>query len=388
MPTYKYTALSMSGKKITGVVEGFNELDAVDRIRQECPVILKIAEVTATHNLLAMEIGGNRLNTKAFTVMCSQFAIILKSGIPIARTVQLIAAKMADKKLKSILEQVAKDVESGRSLAASFAERGGKLFPPTFIETIRAGEETGSGAVLCRELIKEEGIQRIFAFHNLSGYPEGSIVYRPGLTQPASEGLKICFHGKTSHASAPEDGNNPSEAVANVILRAAELSKDRSAGMLLCTVTGIRLGSGDFGISPGEAEICMTLRAEEESRMKSLEEGIIAFAGEEGERRGIRISYSVHDYFPETRNDEECLKAALAAAEGLGLRRIPMDKMWRASEDFGWYLKECPGAIIYIGSGEEHPPLHTAEYDFNDRILETAVDLFAALSVLNAEDRV
>ena len=250
------------------------------------------------------------------------------------------------------------------------------------------GEETGSGAVLCRELIKEEGIQRIFAFHNLSGYPEGSIVYRSGLTQPASEGLKICFHGKTSHASAPEDGNNPSEAVANVILRAAELSKDRSAGMLLCTVTGIRLGSGDFGISPGEAEICMTLRAEEESRMKSLEEGIIAFAGEEGERRGIRISYSVHDYFPETRNDEECLKAALAAAEGLGLRRIPMDKMWRASEDFGWYLKECPGAIIYIGSGEEHPPLHTAEYDFNDRILETAVDLFADLSVLNAEDSV
>jgi metal-dependent amidase/aminoacylase/carboxypeptidase family protein len=158
--------------------------------------------------------------------------------------------------------------------------------------------------------------------------------------------------------------------------------------MLLCTVTGIRLGSGDFGISPGEAELCMTLRAEEESRMKSLEEGIIAFAEEEGEGRGIRISYSVHDYFPETRNDEECLKAALAAAEGLGLRRIPMDKMWRASEDFGWYLKECPGAIIYIGSGEKHPPLHTAEYDFNDRILEIAVDLFEALSVLNAEDSV
>ena len=62
--------------------------------------------------------------------------------------------------------------------------------------------------------------------------------------------------------------------------------------------------------------------------------------------------------------------------------------VWRASEDFGWYLKECPGAIIYIGSGEKHPPLHTAEYDFNDRILETAVDLFEVLSVLNAEDSV
>ena len=94
------------------------------------------------------------------------------------------------------------------------------------------GEETGSGAVLCRELIKEEGIQRIFAFHNLSGYPEGSIVYRPGLTQPASEGLKICFHGKTSHASAPEDGNNPSEAVANVILRCTPQNMISTTGSL------------------------------------------------------------------------------------------------------------------------------------------------------------
>ena len=55
--------------------------------------------------------------------------------------------------------------------------------------------------------------------------------------------------------------------------------------------------------------------------------------------------------------------------------------MWRASEDFGWYLKECPGAIIYIGNGEDYPPLHTVGYDFNDRILESAVDLFAALAV-------
>ena len=55
------------------------------------------------------------------------------------------------------------------------------------------GEETGSGALFCRELIREEGITRIFAFHNLGGYPEGSVVYRRGLTQPASEGLRICL---------------------------------------------------------------------------------------------------------------------------------------------------------------------------------------------------
>ena len=241
------------------------------------------------------------------------------------------------------------------------------------------GEETGSGAVLCRELIRQEKISRIHAFHNLSGYPEGSVVYRPGLTQPASEGVRLYFAGKASHASAPEDGRNPSELIARVILRAAELSEDQSAGMMLCTVTGVRLGAGDFGISPGDGELSMTLRAEEESRMKRLEKQILAFAAKEGQQCGIGVSASVHDYFPETRNDDACLTAVVEAAEEQGLTVIRMEQMWRASEDFGWYLKECPGAIFYIGSGEEHPPLHTAEYDFNDRILETAADLFAAL---------
>ena len=129
------------------MVEAFNEMEAVDRIRQDCDIVLKITPAGAKGeegNFFSRDIGGTKLDMKAFTLMCNQFAIIVKAGIPIARTVQLIAAKTTDKTLKRILNQVAGDVESGRSLAASFEERGGKLLPPTFIETIRAGEESGS----------------------------------------------------------------------------------------------------------------------------------------------------------------------------------------------------------------------------------------------------
>ena len=126
-------------------MEGFNELDAVDRIKQTCSIVLKLKEIDPDKpGLLNMEIGGSKLNSKAFTVMCSQFSIILRAGIPIARTVHLIADKTTDKPLKKMLMKIAKDVEAGRSLAASFAEHGGKLLPTTFIETIRAGEESGN----------------------------------------------------------------------------------------------------------------------------------------------------------------------------------------------------------------------------------------------------
>ena len=45
MATYKYTAISKDGVKVSGVVEGFNEFDAVDRIKQDCDIVLKLTEV-------------------------------------------------------------------------------------------------------------------------------------------------------------------------------------------------------------------------------------------------------------------------------------------------------------------------------------------------------
>ena len=241
------------------------------------------------------------------------------------------------------------------------------------------GEETGQGALLCRDLLKKEGISEIFAFHNLGGFPENSMVFRDGLTQPASEGLEMHFSGKTSHASAPGEGINPAEVIAKTVLFARDLAGRVKEGMALCTVTGIGLGTGDFGISPGEGRLCLTLRAEYEAEMKRMEKDLLDYARGLSEPLGIHFSYAIRDYFPETRNDSRSLIRIREAAQKAGLQTIPMDRMWRASEDFGWYLKECPGAMVYIGNGEKYPALHTEEYDFNDRILETAVDLFLEL---------
>ena len=147
METFNYTALSSDGKKISGVIEGYNQMDAASRLKESYPIVLQldaVGEKGVIGNFLGSDIGGKKLNDKAFTLMCSQFAVILKSGIPISRTVRLIAQKMTDKTLKSVLNEVANDVESGRSLAASFTERGEGLFPLTFLESIRAGEEAGN----------------------------------------------------------------------------------------------------------------------------------------------------------------------------------------------------------------------------------------------------
>ena len=242
------------------------------------------------------------------------------------------------------------------------------------------GEETGEGAKRCYRLIGQEGIEEIYAFHNLPGYPEGKLVYREGLTQPASEGLRIRLEGKTSHASAPEAGRNPAQALSRITLYSQTLSRQPSEAMRLCTVTGLNVGSGDFGISPGSGELSLTLRAEQEEEMDGMEAALLSYAAKEAAEGGFVLTSEIWDRFPETRNHAGCLARVIRAAEKLGIPAAPMGSLWRASEDFGQYLKECPGAMFYLGAGEKGPALHTDAYDFNDRLLETAVNVFAALA--------
>lgn len=245
----------------------------------------------------------------------------------------------------------------------------------------QGAEEIGQGAERCTALLREAGIGEIYAFHNLGGYPEGTVIYRNGLTQPASEGLSIAFHGRQSHASAPESGVNPAEAISRLVLYSQELLGNPHDGMVLCTVTGIQVGTGDFGISAGDGELRLTLRAEEESEMKAMERDLMQFAAHLAQEYGLTVTHQICDYFPETRNHAACLHRIIRAAGKLGIPCREMERLWRASEDFGYYTKVCPGAIFYLGNGENYPPLHTREYDFNDRILPLAVDLFTALAL-------
>ncbi len=244
-------------------------------------------------------------------------------------------------------------------------------------------EEIGRGGERCAELIDEKGISEIYAFHNRSGFPEKSVIFRRNLTQPASEGLVIRLQGETSHASEPELGKNPSAALAELILYSQQIIGDLKDGMTLCTPVGMRCGTDDFGISAGDGHVSFTLRAEKEPVMFRLEKALLQRAAELAERDGLTLSHEIRDRFPETANHGRAVDRVIGAASKLGLMRIEMQDVWRSSEDFGYYLKKCPGAIFYIGNGETYPPIHTREFDFNDRILETAVDLFMLLA--NAE---
>ena len=151
MATFQYKAIGKDGEPVSGVLEAYDEFEAVGQIKLTCTVVTSIAQVESALKQPKHLFGAPPVGLKNLALMCSQFSIILRAGLPVVRCVELIASQTTDAQLKKILTAVASDVAGGYSLAASFENKGRGL-PTTFMETVRAGEESGTLEVAFRKL--------------------------------------------------------------------------------------------------------------------------------------------------------------------------------------------------------------------------------------------
>lgn len=244
-------------------------------------------------------------------------------------------------------------------------------------------EETGDGAAQCVSFIGENKIEEIFTYHNYSGMELKSVNVIDGISNYASKGMTINMEGSPSHASEPENGKNPAYAIAKIIDTIPEIvAPENNRGMVLCTVIQIKLGERAFGISASRGELLLTIRAFYESELDKLQKNLEDIAQAQGNKYGLKVSFLYNDIFPETANHKESSDKIRMTCQKKKLKVFEIKDAFRGSDDFGHYLKHTKGAICYIGNGEDYPMVHTPSFDFNDDIIETAVELFMGISEL------
>jgi metal-dependent amidase/aminoacylase/carboxypeptidase family protein len=90
------------------------------------------------------------------------------------------------------------------------------------------------------------------------------------------------------------------------------------------------------------------------------------------------VEYSYEDVFPDTTNTPEQAMKVINAAKSIGLPTAMPEQITRGSEDFGWFLKQCPGAEFTVSAGDR-PAIHTAAFDFMDELIGTMVDVYFAI---------
>ncbi len=239
------------------------------------------------------------------------------------------------------------------------------------------GEETGEGGAICSKAILEAKIDTIYAYHNIPGFFKGAVLIKKNTFACASKGMILHFSGAPTHAAYPEYGRNPSIAIGIILSQLPAITNpDLYKGMTLCTVIGVHVGNRAFGVAASEGEILLTIRGEYESDMLKLQENLHNKAKELANNEKLDLIVKYCDEFPETVNNNECLNTIIEKCNVHKIPIIELKEPFRWSEDFGYYLKKCRGAMVGIGDGEKYEQLHTAEYEFPDDILEKAVDIF------------
>lgn len=259
------------------------------------------------------------------------------------------------------------------ALCALALELEGKRLGKNVHLIFQPAEETGMGAKECVGIIEREGISEIYGAHNLPGFEFGRVFTRPETFACASQGFIISFSGSAAHAAYPELGNSPAAALAELLSIAAFPSLS-SRGMTLCTIVSVKMGDENFGISPADAKLCLTLRAEFDSDLKALKGLLTEKAESLAKKYSLDLSFEDRDVFPSTENDPTLAKNVLKKTNG-ALLELPM----RWSEDFGEYLKLCSGVFFGIGAGTDCPPLHAHDYSYPTALLEPTVNAFLKL---------
>ncbi|HZS51971.1 MAG TPA: type II secretion system F family protein [Bryobacterales bacterium] len=83
-----------------------------------------------------------KLDLAQFLIFNQQFMTLIRAGLPILKSLELLSSSLSSPKLAEYIRQVREDVKSGALLSDAMRAQG--AFPPIYTTSIMAGEKSGS----------------------------------------------------------------------------------------------------------------------------------------------------------------------------------------------------------------------------------------------------
>jgi type IV pilus assembly protein PilC len=138
--TFTYKARNGRGEVLQDQVEGLDTMSVVSSLRQQGLLVIDVKEQGAAQRDLFEPFKKVKLGD--IVVFTRQFATMINAGLPIVRSLYVLAEQTETKKLKDTINAVRKDVEAGLSLSEAL-DKHPKVFSRLYVEMVRAGEIGG-----------------------------------------------------------------------------------------------------------------------------------------------------------------------------------------------------------------------------------------------------
>jgi type IV pilus assembly protein PilC len=127
------------------VAQGASEQDVRERYTRQGFLVYSVKAKQAGISLSGeINIPGRRrkLNLEKFLIFNQQFVTLVRAGLPILKSLDLLAERLTDAKLTPYVNSVREDVRKGALLSEAFRAQG--IFPKIYVTSIMAGEKSGS----------------------------------------------------------------------------------------------------------------------------------------------------------------------------------------------------------------------------------------------------
>lgn len=146
---YSYRAVDSMGTVIEESASAESETAIITMLRSKGYVPIEIREKTQSKELSFVRSG--KLSLVDIVSFCRQESTMLKAGMDLNRSLEVLAAQSDSKKLKKHLLNVSESVKKGIELSKSM-EKEGNAFPYLLKRTVQAGEVSGQLAEIIEKM--------------------------------------------------------------------------------------------------------------------------------------------------------------------------------------------------------------------------------------------
>lgn len=140
MNKYHYEARDIKNNQIVkSTIQAQSELEAARLIRASglTPINIKSSD---TSDLFS---GLRRVKTKDKVLFSRQLSTMINAGLPLIQALNNVSDQTISKNFKTVIDQVIKDVEGGKSFSAAL-EKHPQVFNNVFVSMVASGETSGT----------------------------------------------------------------------------------------------------------------------------------------------------------------------------------------------------------------------------------------------------
>jgi type IV pilus assembly protein PilC len=144
---------SPNGEIVEGIYAAENEARLRHEMEEKGLYILSLQPKNAIAGVAIRLPQRRGVNTREFLVFNQELATLLKAGMPLVQSLDLLKSRVTSPTFRNVLNDVHEKVRSGTALSDAFALQG-DLFPRVYTASLLAGERSGNLDAVLRRYVE------------------------------------------------------------------------------------------------------------------------------------------------------------------------------------------------------------------------------------------